>query len=71
LTAKYDFTLEYAVSDEEPDGLRSRGVFTGDAVAAADLTGAMQEQLGLKLEAKRSLIEMLVVDHADKTPTEN
>jgi uncharacterized protein (TIGR03435 family) len=32
---------------------------------------AMQEQLGLKVEAKKTPIEMVIVDHMEKTPTEN
>jgi uncharacterized protein (TIGR03435 family) len=32
---------------------------------------AMQAQLGLKLDAKKAPVEMLVIDHLDKTPTEN
>jgi len=32
---------------------------------------AMQAQLGLKLEAKKAPVEMLVIDHVEKTPAEN
>ncbi len=32
---------------------------------------ALQEQLGLKLESRKAPIETLIVEHADKVPTEN
>jgi uncharacterized protein (TIGR03435 family) len=32
---------------------------------------ALQSQLGLKFEAQKARIEILVIDHADKVPTEN
>ena len=32
---------------------------------------ALEAQLGLKLEARKDPVEMLVVDHAQKVPTEN
>jgi len=32
---------------------------------------AVQEQLGLKLEARKDAVEVLVIDHADQTPVEN
>ena len=32
---------------------------------------AVQEQLGLKMEAKKSPVEILVIDHVEKAPTEN
>ena len=35
------------------------------------LFGALQEKLGLKLETRKSPVEMLVVDSGEKVPTEN
>jgi uncharacterized protein (TIGR03435 family) len=42
-----------------------------DADTGPDLFAALPEQLGLKLESKKASIEMLIVDHAEKTPVEN
>jgi uncharacterized protein (TIGR03435 family) len=35
------------------------------------LMSAIQDQLGLKLEQKKGMVEMLVIDHVEKVPTEN
>jgi uncharacterized protein (TIGR03435 family) len=35
------------------------------------LEKAIQDQLGLRLEAKKGPVDFLVVDHAEKTPTDN
>jgi uncharacterized protein (TIGR03435 family) len=32
---------------------------------------ALQEQMGLKVEARRDTVDFLTVDHAERTPTEN
>ncbi len=62
LTGKWDFTLDvsgYATHPVSPDDVPSLAV------------QILQEQLGLKLESKKMPLEMLIVDHAERTPTEN
>ncbi len=79
LTARYDVALKW--TPEGGDGTivsmkfamaRQRGgdVEVPDAVGPA-LPVAIQQQLGLKMDAKKLAIEVLVVDHAEKVPTEN
>jgi uncharacterized protein (TIGR03435 family) len=58
LKAKYDFSLRW-VMDRMPDE------------AGPNLFRALQEQLGLKLESVKTPIDVLIVDHFEKTPTEN
>jgi uncharacterized protein (TIGR03435 family) len=38
---------------------------------APTLFAAVQQQLGLKLDAKKGMVDILVVDHIEKVPTEN
>ena len=56
LTGNYDFTLRYV--DE-------RNSAAADADAPS-IFGALQEQLGLKVETRKGPVEMLVIDHADR-----
>jgi uncharacterized protein (TIGR03435 family) len=61
LKGQYDFTLRW-VSD---------GATPSADETAPYLFRAVQEQLGLRLESKKGTIDILVVDRAEKTPTEN
>lgn len=61
LAGKYDFVVSWAW--EEGPGAAS--------AAAADLINALQSQLGLKVERTKGTVEVLVVDHIEKVPTEN
>jgi uncharacterized protein (TIGR03435 family) len=75
LTGEYDFTLECS-----PENMVNMGPMPPPPPGAAPvmvessappLPQAIQEQLGLKLEAKKGPVELLVIDHAEKVPTEN
>jgi len=61
LKGKYDFSLRWSM-----EGFGKPGEDPGPTIF-----GAVQEQLGLKLEQKKGPIDMIVIDHIDKVPTEN
>jgi uncharacterized protein (TIGR03435 family) len=59
IKGSYDFRLSFAPDTAGADSTLP-SIFT-----------ALEEQLGLKLVAQKVPVEMLVIDHLDKTPTEN
>jgi uncharacterized protein (TIGR03435 family) len=63
LTGKYDYYLYWVGS--------SRGPSVESDETGPTIFSALQEQLGLKLEPKKTTVEMVIVDKLDKTPTEN
>jgi uncharacterized protein (TIGR03435 family) len=65
LEGRYDATIN--VSKYIPDGTSKDAPF--DPVAMI-MTG-LQEELGLKLESKKMPLDLLIIDHAEKVPTEN
>jgi len=80
LTGTYEFTLEFAGSIRLP-GMMPPAPAGGEpgvplasdpAEGAPDIFAAVQEQLGLRLVKVRDVpVDMLIVDNADKVPTEN
>jgi len=67
-SARYDFVLKWT-----PDTLQSQGAAPerpSNPDAAPDIFTAMQQQLGLKLEATKTLVDVLVIDKVEK-PSEN
>jgi uncharacterized protein (TIGR03435 family) len=52
-------------------GPGSDGTVVPDGDAPQPLFGALQSQLGLKLEPKKGDVDTIVIDRMEKTPTEN
>jgi uncharacterized protein (TIGR03435 family) len=59
----------FGVEKGAPPEAVKRAFLDGDA--AGTLRAALPGQLGLKLEPQKAQIEILVIDHADRVPTEN
>jgi uncharacterized protein (TIGR03435 family) len=64
LTGVYDFNIDFT---RMSDGSSSE---PGDDIALPFLT-AFQSQLGLRLESKKVPVDIVVIDHIEKTPTAN
>ena len=72
LASKYDFALNYSTQGLYlGSGPIPVSVGDGDPPHQPDLVGALQGQLGLKLEPKKVSADILVVDHMEKTPSGN
>jgi uncharacterized protein (TIGR03435 family) len=70
---KYDFTLEYTPDISGmplPPGAPASPADSAREPASS-IAYAVEKQLGLKLTAGKSKLDVIVVDHAEKTPTEN
>jgi uncharacterized protein (TIGR03435 family) len=68
LTGKYDYTIFWSTT--ATDAAR-RGTPAIDEPDGPSIFDAVQDQLGLKIEKRKGPVQMLVVDHAEKKPTEN
>lgn len=85
LTARYDFLLQWTPEPGEGPMMPAAKIMAreaaggggdakrpdADALSLPPLPVALQQQLGLRLEPKKLPLEILVIDHAEKVPTEN
>jgi len=71
LTGRYDFSADLAeyVTPELLNTKRPGPELMQDMIAMA--ISAMNKQLGLKVELRKLPVEILVIDHLEKAPTEN
>lgn len=67
LSGKWDFTLKWTPDETQFAGMPVRvpAAPADDANAAPPLFTAIQEELGLKLEAQKADVPVLVIDHVD------
>jgi uncharacterized protein (TIGR03435 family) len=71
LTGSYDFVLEWAPAPELSPAPPSVPTLTPDAAASRpSIFGALEEQLGLKVESTKGPVPAVVIEHVAK-PSEN
>lgn len=70
LTGRYEFSLEY-LSPAAAGQTLKLSALQSQSHAGMDIFKAMETQLGLTLEKARAPVDLLVIDHVEKTPSEN
>jgi uncharacterized protein (TIGR03435 family) len=71
LTGRFDFSLNWTPDDSQFAGMGAKiPPPTDSANAPPSLYTAIQEQIGLKLDATKALADVIVIDHVEK-PSEN
>ena len=68
LTGRYDFTLKWTPDQSQfaSFGAPIPPPDPNDANAPPSLYTALQEQLGLKMEATKTNVDVMVIDHIEK-----
>src|SRR5262249_51390658 len=74
LTGTYDLKLEYSLDDLR-NLLRARGVYRPIPDSVGDSMGTSVteslKKLGLRLEPRKAPLQVLLIDHVEKTPIGN
>ena len=63
LTGSFDIKLEWLPDEGQPN---SEGIVPSPDSPGATIFSAIQEQLGLKLEAHKGPVEVLIIDRVEK-----
>ena len=67
ITGKFDFSIKFTPDDSQFNGHPpSLPKQADDAEAAPSLFEAIEQQVGLKLEAKKTQVTVIAIDHVDK-----
>jgi uncharacterized protein (TIGR03435 family) len=81
LKGNFDIDLDWKPDENQPSPFGGGGIRSPegaeekqtarDSADAPSIFTAVQEKLGLKLEVRKSPVEILIIDHAERVPTEN
>jgi uncharacterized protein (TIGR03435 family) len=69
LKGRYEIRIDVSAYMQAPAG--GDGHSEGQIDVMSVLFSALQQQLGVKLDSKKENVNILVIDHAEKAPTEN
>src|SRR5580658_7671377 len=70
LSGKYDFELEWADDETQFGGKLRKRASAEDGSDKPDFFAAVQQQLGLRLDATKGLVDVLIIDQVER-PSEN
>jgi uncharacterized protein (TIGR03435 family) len=67
-SARYNFVLKWTpdASQSQPGGVAAGAPPADNPEAPPDIFTAMEQQLGLKLESTKTLVDVMVIDHVEK-----
>ncbi len=71
LKGYYDIKMDWVPDPKRPAGEKENAPLLPESQAGPTLRDAVTEQLGLKLEPRKAPIEVLIVDHVERVPTDN
>jgi uncharacterized protein (TIGR03435 family) len=71
LPGRYDFTVDTSSAEAGGDGKEMSPMVNAKIMLGRSLLPVVQEQLGLKVEGRKQPADVLIVDHAERVPTEN
>jgi uncharacterized protein (TIGR03435 family) len=71
LKGVFDIALDWTPENQRPQGSEAEGRGAIEGAPGPNIFRALQQQLGLRLEPQKGSVEILVIDHAEKVPTEN
>lgn len=69
LKGNYDFTLN--LIETNPDSKGEQGEAAMRQALEQGIFSMVKEQLGLQLVPRKSMVDLLVIDHAERVPTQN
>jgi uncharacterized protein (TIGR03435 family) len=66
LKGKFDFSVTFLPDDTQFNGHSPAGKLADGVEPAPSLTEALQQQLGLKLSAEKTSVDVMAIDHVEK-----
>jgi uncharacterized protein (TIGR03435 family) len=71
IVGAWDFTLNYTPANALRQTEQPTSDSASDPGSGLSISDAMRQQLGLKLEMRKRMLPILVIDHIEEKPTEN